>query len=45
MRMVAADRSPNLERCNTHTRAAIERETRAGQTIYDERGAVESKRP
>ena len=26
----------NLERCNAHARAAIERETRAGLTTYDD---------
>ena len=36
-----ADRSgrpiSNLERCNAHARAAIERETKASLTIYDDR--------
>jgi hypothetical protein len=27
----------NVERCNTHARETLERETRAGFTIYDER--------
>jgi len=36
-----ADRSgrpiSNLERCNTHAREVIERETKAGLTVHDDR--------
>lgn len=27
----------NLERCNAHARGAIERETKAGPTLFDDR--------
>ena len=35
----------NLERCNRHAREAIERDTKARLTIYDDREPLKPSRP